>query len=98
MSDEIALLAANRAYYKAFADANVEAMNDVWGAGEVSCVHPGWPAIIGRDAVLASYRDILRNPNQERIDVRNEKTILSGEDGRVVCIELVGGTALVATN
>jgi hypothetical protein len=98
MSDETSLLAANAAYYRAFISGDVDAMAQIWGHDDISCIHPGWPPLIGREPVLASYRDILRNPLQEPIVRRNERALLSGTDGRVVCVEVVGGAALVATN
>jgi ketosteroid isomerase-like protein len=96
--DETALLSANAAYYRAFAARDAEAMSKVWAADGVSCVHPGWPAIVGRVAVLASYRDIFRNPRQEAVAARDEKTLIEKEDGRVFCVEEVGGGLLLATN
>jgi len=98
MSDEAAILAANAAYYRAFATADFAAMSRIWAEGNVSCVHPGWPALIGRQAILESYREILRNPNQERIEHRNETVIVSGDEARVLCVEFVGGAGLAATN
>jgi ketosteroid isomerase-like protein len=98
MSDEISLLAANAAYYRAFAACDIKGMGDIWGQEDISCIHPGWPALIGRDAVLASYRDILRNPRQEPILRRNERALIAGAEGRVICLEVVGESALVATN
>lgn len=98
MSDETALLAANRAYYRAFSGCDFEAMSELWGTGEISCVHPGWPALIGRDAVLASYREIMRNPSQEPIEFRSERTLIAATEGRVFCVEVVAGVALMATN
>jgi ketosteroid isomerase-like protein len=98
MSDEAAILAANAAYYRAFATADFAAMSRVWADDIVSCVHPGWPALIGRQAILESYREILRNPNQERIEPRNETVMISGDEARVLCVEFVGGSALATTN
>lgn len=98
MSDDAALLAANAAYYRAFIGGDIVAMSALWGEEDVTCIHPGWPALIGREVVLASYRDILRNPMQEPIARRNERALLSGADGRVLCVEVVGGAALMATN
>jgi len=98
MSDETAILAANATYYRAFATADFAAMSRIWAEGNVSCVHPGWPALIGRQAILESYREILRNPNQERIEHRNETVIVSGDEARVLCVEFVGGAELAATN
>ena len=48
MSDETAILAANAAYYGAFAAADIAAMSRVWADDNVSCIHPGWPALVGR--------------------------------------------------
>jgi ketosteroid isomerase-like protein len=98
MSDEAAILAANAAYYRAFATADFAAMSRIWAQDNVSCVHPGWPALIGRQAVLESYREILRNPDQERIEHRNETVIVSGDEARVLCVEFVSGAGLAATN
>ncbi len=98
MTDENALLAANSAYYQAFLDRDSAAIAALWAQDGVSCIHPGWPPLIGRRAVLASYGDIFRNPLQEPIG-RSQETVLLGEgEGRVLCIETVGGAALAATN
>lgn len=93
-----ALLAANAAYYRAFAAHDLSAMERLWAEEGVSCVHPGWPVLIGRAPVLASYRDIFRNPGQEAVTAREEKTLIDGDEGRVFCIEEVGGALLMATN
>ena len=98
MSEETAILAANAAYYRAFAAADFAAMSRIWADDNVSCIHPGWPVLIGRQAILESYREILRNPNQERIEPRNETVMVAGEEARVFCVEFVGGSALAATN
>jgi ketosteroid isomerase-like protein len=98
MTDEAAILAANAAYYRAFATADFAAMSRLWADHNVSCIHPGWPALIGRQAILESYGQLLRNPNQERIEPRNETVMVSGDDARVLCVEFVGGTALATTN
>jgi len=98
MTDEAAILAANAAYYRAFATADFAAMSRIWADDNASCIHPGWPVLIGRQAILESYREILRNPNQERIEPRNETVMVSGDEARVFCVEFVGGTALATTN
>ncbi len=98
MTDEDAILAANAAYYRAFDAADFAAMSRIWADGDVSCVHPGWPVLVGRPAILESYRNILDSPDRDWIEHRNDKAMVSGSDGRVLCLELVGGTALAATN
>jgi len=98
MSSTMDLLAANAAYYRAFAEGDVAGMNRLWADDGVSCVHPGWPTLLGRQPVLDSYRNILGNPQQERVEHRDDIAILGAAEGRVHCIEFVGGAALAATN
>ncbi len=98
MSDETEILAANAAYYRAFAGGDFAAMSRIWADDNVSCIHPGWPVLIGRPAILESYREIMRNPDQERIEPRNETVMAAGEEARVFCVEFVAGAALAATN
>jgi hypothetical protein len=98
MSDEAAVLAANAAYYEAFATMNFVAMSGVWADEDVSCIHPGWPALVGRHAVLSSYREILRNPRQDRVVYRDAHALVGDDDARVLCAEIVGDATLAATN
>ena len=100
MSDQEDILAANAAYYEAFASADFEKMSRIWADQDVTCVHPGWLALVGRPAILKSYRNIFTNPNRQRIEPHNAMAMVLGDEGRVICIELIGGTAhaLAATN
>jgi ketosteroid isomerase-like protein len=98
MEEQEAILAANAAYYRAFATCDIAAMNDIWAPDGVSCIHPGWPVLIGRRAILESYFAILTNPGQDPIEHHNNTLLVSGEEGRVFCIEIVGGARLAATN
>jgi len=97
--DEEDLLAANAAYYRAFSARDLAAMEKIWAEEGVTCLHPGWPvALIGRAPVIGSYRDIFRNPSQEAVSAEEEQVLLDGFDGRVFCVEKVGGGLLLATN
>lgn len=96
--DEDSLLAANAAYYRAFAARDLPGMAEIWAEDGVSCVHPGWTALIGRAPILGSYRDIFRNPSQETVTAREERALVQGGEGRVFCVEEVGGGLLLATN
>jgi SnoaL-like domain len=98
MTDKDAVLATNAAYYQAFAGADFAKMSGIWAADEVSCIHPGWPVLIGRRAVLESYFNILANPSQEPIEHHSDTVMMSGFEARVFCIEIVGGVQLAATN
>ena len=100
MSDEDDILAANAAFYGAFASADFAQMSRIWADDDVTCVHPGWPALIGRRAILDSYRNILGNPNQDHIEPRDATAMVCGDEGRVICVEWIGAEAfaLAATN
>ena len=96
MSDNDAILAANAAYYRAFMAGDFAAMDRIWAEEGVSCVHPGWSPLVGRAAVIESYRNILRSQARVRIAHREDTAIVTGDEGRVLCIEIVEGTALLA--
>lgn len=94
-----AILAANAAFYEAFLAGDLERMAAVWADEEdISCIHPGWPAIIGRSAVIGSWRDILQSRNRPKITCEAPYPIVSGQNGRVLCVELIGSAAFAASN
>jgi ketosteroid isomerase-like protein len=94
-----AAMDANQAFYDAFNQKDVDAMAAVWAdSDDVSCVHPGWNLLRGREAVLESWRNILTNPSQPRIVMGGVTAALRGAVAIVACRELVGGSPLVATN
>jgi len=92
------LLDANAAYYRAFNTRDSAEMNRIWANDPVSCIHPGWPVLIGRTAVIASYRRILDNLAQETLDCRDAVPFMSGSEGRVLCTEAAGELTLAVTN
>ena len=98
MTEEEAILAANAAYYRAFRMGDDALMGRVWHDGAITCVHPGWPPIHGRAAVLASYRGIMSNPNQPEVACQEEQVFVTCDVARVICVEAVAGVRLIATN
>ena len=99
MTDEEAVIAANERYYAAFATRDPVAMNALWAVRTpVSCVHPGWMILEGRDDVLASWASILGNETQPRVVPGGAKAVVLGEMAMVHCREFVGGAGLMATN
>lgn len=99
MTDESTLLTANAAFYTAFAKGDVEAMARLWAEDDaISCIHPGWPVIVGRIAVVGSWRDILESGRGPAITCHEPHAIVTGDEGRVLCIELIGSLALAASN
>ncbi len=99
MADEQTVLFVNEAFYQAFADGDLAAMDAVWAReAPVACIHPGWAALDGREAVMESWRAILDNENRPAIRCRAAKAhVLSGA-AFVICYETIGQGVLVATN
>jgi ketosteroid isomerase-like protein len=98
MDDEQAILSVNAAYYRAFASADPIAIERLWAPDGATCVHPGWRPLVGRRAVVQSYRDILANARPVPISCSGEKVIVTGDFARVICTERVGRVLLAATN
>ena len=99
IGDREAVLFANEAFYRAFADRDIEAMDRLWGRVEpIACIHPGWPALFGRTEVIASWTRILVNPQAPRIDCLKPQAFVFGDTAMVICYEVIQKQALVATN
>jgi len=99
MAADAELLAANAAFYRAFDRADEALMATLWAADHpVSCIHPGWTALLGRDAVLTSWHDILAASASPTVACRQPHAHLAGEFGYVLCYETVDGQLLAATN
>ncbi len=99
MSENIAVLFANEAFYLAFAGGDYEAMDEVWSTdGPVTCIHPGWNLLSGRDDVMESWVAILDNPNATKIKYRNATAALYGDLALVTCYEELEQGFLIATN
>jgi ketosteroid isomerase-like protein len=94
-----AVLAANQAFYDAFRERNLEAMDSLWARRtHVAIVHPGWTAIEGREAVMASWTGILTSPTAPEIHCCDAMAFVHGDSAFVVCTEDLGDDTLVATN
>jgi len=99
MTDSDAVLAANLEFYRAFATRDLQAMDALWARqAPVACIHPGWPALADRDAIIESWRGILSSPESPRIVCYDERVFLYGDTALVVCEEELDGGTLVASN
>ena len=99
MQDSDAVLAANLHFYQAFTTRDVTAMDRVWARhAPVVCVHPGWPPLADRAAVIESWRGIFANPDAPRIACYDEQVFLYGDTALVVCEEELDGGTLIASN
>jgi ketosteroid isomerase-like protein len=99
MTDSDAVLAANLEFYRAFATRDLEAMDALWARrAPVACIHPGWPVLADRDAVMQSWHNILAHPEAPRIVCYDERVLLYGDTALVVCEEEIEGGTLIASN
>ena len=99
VSEQAAVLAANEAFYHAFATRDLVAMDRVWArAVAVTCIHPGWAPLLGREAVMESWAGNLGNPDAPSIRCLEARASIYGEAATVVCYEVVHRGYLVATN
>lgn len=99
MTDHDALVFANEAFYAAFREGDAASMEQLWATDTaVSCIHPGWNALFGREEVLRSWRGILRGGSRPNIVCHDPRPQIVGKVGMVVCFEQIGADFLVATN
>jgi len=98
-TDSDAVLAANLEFYRAFTARDLVAMEALWARqSPVACIHPGWPALTERDAVMDSWHNILANPEAPRIACYDERVQLYGDVALVICEEELDGGTLIASN
>jgi len=96
---EKAVLGANESFYRAFAERDIAKMDTLWATDKpVAVIHPGWPGLEGREAVMDSWKQILVNPTSPKIRVTNASAYVYGEVAFVICYELIGEGMLIATN
>jgi ketosteroid isomerase-like protein len=96
---EEAVLSANTAFYRAFAERDIERMDSLWAKDKpVAVIHPGWIGLEGRDAVMSSWKGILANPASPDIRIKNARAHVYGDVAFVICYEVVNESVLIATN
>lgn len=103
-----AVEAANAALYNAFETGDVDLMEAVWDVEEpeaVVCVHPGWPMLRGRTAVMRSWSAVMANTDYIQFVLTDVQVVVSGDAAVVTCTENVltsadigEGAHAVATN
>jgi hypothetical protein len=99
MSDQAAVLFVNEEFYRAFDDHDIAAMERIWSSRvTVTCIHPGWQPLTGRQAVMESWAAILANPGAPRISCHRQSAFVLAGAAYVLCYEKVNGSVLVATN
>ena len=99
MAHETAVLFANESFYLTFTNRDADAMDSIWSARDmVTCIHPGWPPLRGRNPVVQSWRDILDNPSAPEVTCQDARAYVNGSMAYVLCTEILAGGQLAATN
>lgn len=94
-SEEI--LAANTLFYQAFTQGNYQMMDNLWARNsDVSCIHPGWPALTERETIMGSWKAVLEDPPQTRFAV--DTVQMHGTSAIVIGIEFIEDVMLATTN
>ena len=88
MSDLTEVEQANARFYQAFETLDLAQMDLVWSHDEhVKCVHPGWPILIGWDAVRSSWEAIFENTAEMRFTLSDVRSAANGGLAWVTCTE-----------
>lgn len=90
MSDSAAVEAANAEFYAAFEGADLDRMSTLWDDDHdapVTCVHPGWPMIRGRQRVLRSWAVIMANTAYIQFVLTDVAVSVVGDLAVVTCDE-----------
>lgn len=98
---EVEVLLANERFYKAFSDGDFEAMSELWAHGvPVVCFHPTAPLLVGREAVLQSWRQLLRGVSSFALRCEDAVITVVNDTAILTCYEAAGDEPahLAATN
>jgi hypothetical protein len=107
MTDRDAVIRANDAFYRAFESLDPGEMEKVWlRAAHIRCVHPGWGALGGWDAVMESWQRIFAGALEMRFTQERVHVAVTGDLAWVVLVERIeslhpdgpGGGRVQATN
>ena len=98
-TQEQAVLTANDNFYAAFSNHDISGMEQLWSTqNDIAVIHPGWPPLLGRQAVLNSWGQIMEDGLSLDICCINVRANVLGDVALVICTEVLEGVNLVATN
>lgn len=97
MSTAHALFATD-AFYLAFRNKDVDAMDALWATRhDLCCIHPGWQVLHERNEIMETWQAILGNPNQGFPIAYGATALNWGTLIGVTCYEQLGEATLLAT-
>lgn len=97
VDEKRSVLQSNERFYRVFATGNGDEMDALWSSdAHVLCTHPGRAALIGRSAVMQSWRALLEQA-PEIVCSDADVAVIRGV-AIVTCLEHIGQAVLSATN
>jgi ketosteroid isomerase-like protein len=81
---------ANAEFYRAFEQADVDAMARVWDdeqPAQLTCIHPGWPPLRGRQQVLRSWSALMAGTDYLQFFLTDLTVAVEGDIAVVTCTE-----------
>jgi len=99
--------AANERFYRAFESLALAEMEPLWSHDDhVACIHPGWPKLVGWEAVRESWDAIFRNTLEMRFTLTDVQVAVRRDLAWVLCTENIlsqargnlAVTSILATN
>ncbi len=88
MTEQEAVLDANRAFYRAFESLDIEQMEKVWlKEPTIICIHPGWRRLVGWGPVMESWERIFEATFEMRFELAEPAALLGGDLAVVVVQE-----------
>ena len=92
--EEENVLQANENFYRALQELSLEAMEAVWLPEDwVRCIHPGWEALEGWEAVRESWQQIFTNTQFMRVVVGVQAVRVENSMAWVCCTEKLSSAA-----
>lgn len=93
------VLRANHDFYAAFRSGDYARMDALWATKHpVSVYHPNWQGIVGREAVMASWFELMVVAEPPIVSVQDESVILTGHRALVLCTECIDSSRIIASN
>jgi ketosteroid isomerase-like protein len=86
--EEDEVIAANAAFYRAVESLDGDLLDAIVAREEpVRVVHPGWPVVSGRAAVVASWERIFDNAGVMQFTIVDPEAHIEGDVAWVICTE-----------
>lgn len=92
--EEARVREANRRFYQALENLNLEDMEAVWlPSPACRCVHPGWPMLEGWDNIREAWRRIFENTNVLEVAIDQVSVQVQGTVAWLNCVAQVSSAS-----